>query len=445
MPAKPERTRNRPLRRSAAGDGARAIVLDVLDAVLSEKGASAEEAFRAHPALARLDARDRAFARMLYATVLRRLGEIDGALAAHLRRPPSRITVRNLLRMGAAQLLFLRTAAHAAVGETVALAHVRAPHHTALVNAVLRRIAAAPPPPLPPSEAARRNTPDWLWESWCRAHGEATTVRIALAHLQEPPLDLRARNDPAGWAERLGGEMLPGGTIRCRHAGAVELLPGYTEGAFWVQDVAAALPARLLGAVAGHRVLDLCAAPGGKTAQLCSAGARVTAVERSPERAERLFENLRRLRLEARIEVADALRWRPAKPFSHVLLDAPCSATGTIRRHPDIPWTKGAADIRRMAARQSELLDAAWAMVAPGGRLVYVVCSLQPEEGPEVIARWLENHPEAEMDPVDPRELADLPAVLSERGEVRTLPCHLAQKGGMDGFYIARLTRRQGS
>jgi 16S rRNA (cytosine967-C5)-methyltransferase len=419
---------------------ARLIALDVLDRVLGE-ARPLDDTFAGHPALAHLEPRDRAFARLLVTTVLRRLGQIDALLDGLMRARPKAIRVHDLLRLGAAQLLFLDTPAHAGVAETVALA--TDPHGFAkgLINAVLRRIAREGKERLAQQDAPRLNTPDWLWRSW--AYGEQAARAIAEAHLMEPPLDLSAKSDPEGWAMLLGGEHLYGNTVRRPAGGAIEDLPGYGDGAWWVQDAAAALPARLLGDVGGRTVIDLCAAPGGKTAQLAAAGARVIAVELSDRRVERLRANLRRLELEAQIEVADALVWRPAEPAEFVLLDAPCTATGTIRRHPDIAWHKTPADVTRMAELQARLLEAAVAMLAPGGVLVYAGCSLQPDEGPQVIAQALAAGLAAERLPVGAGELDGLSVDITDEGDVRTLPCHLPGRGGLDGFFIARLRRRQ--
>jgi len=248
--------------------------------------------------------------------------------------------------------------------------------------------------------------------------------------------------DLEGWAERLGGTMLAGHSVRRRVGGAIEQLPGYDEGAWWIQDAAAALPVPLLGEVAGRSVIDLCAAPGGKTAQLCAKGAKVTAVEISAKRAERLRGNLARLQLDAEVVEADALEWRPATLAAAVLLDAPCTATGTIRRHPDIAWHKSQADVTEMALLQGRLLAAAIDMVEPGGLVVYASCSLQSEEGPDVAALALAAGMPIERVPVEPAELQRLAVDITAEGDIRTLPCHLAEQGGIDGFYIARLRKR---
>ena len=392
----------------------------------------------------RLELRDRAFARHLAATTLRRLGQIDALIATFVARPLPKEAhmARNILRLGAAQLVFLETPAHAAVNETVALAGARgAERYKGLVNAVLRRLAADGNPRAAMQDAAKLDTPEWLWTSWRAAYGEDTARRIAEAHLAEPPLDISVNGDPAAWAARLDAEPLPTGSLRRRAGGLVTELPGYAEGAWWIQDAAAALPARLLGDVRGQRVIDLCAAPGGKTAQLAAAGARVTAVEQSKPRLVRLGENLARLKLAGDLVAADAAAWRPAAPADAVLLDAPCSATGTIRRHPDLPWRKLARDIPALAAAQLRLLANAATMLKPGGRLLYAVCSLQPEEGPAVVARFLGANSDFALEPAAPHEIPGAGEFIAADGTLRTLPCHWSERGGLDGFYIARLRR----
>lgn len=435
QPAAPAKTA-RP-----AGPNARRVALDVLDRVLGAEHRPFDETFLGHPQLERLAVRDRAFARLLVTTVLRRLGQIDHTALPLLRFRPKELTVTNLLRLGAAQLLFLSTPPHAAVAETVRLAAGGFRREMPMLNAVLRRLAAEGRALLEGQDAARLNTPKWLWDSWAAAYGEARARAIALQHQVEPPLDLSVRRDAERWAETLGAEILPTGTLRRRAGGLVDALPGYDEGAWWVQDAAAALPAMLLGKVEGRRVLDIGAAPGGKTAQLAALGGIVTAVERSPRRAEFLVRNLGRLSLDAEIVVADAGEWRPAAPFAAILLDAPCTATGTIRRHPDVPWAKSPADVTRLAEVQAKLLAAAVDFLEPGGTLVYAVCSLQPEEGPQRIAALLAADPRVARDPIRVEELRGLPVGLTEAGEVRTLPDELAASGGIDGFFIARLRR----
>jgi len=341
--------------------------------------------------------------------------------------------VRHVLRIGAASLLLLDTPPHAAVATAVALARSRglAPF-AGLVNAVLRRVSAQGPSALDGLDGPRLDTPAWLWSAWGR---DART--IAEAHQAEAPLDLTLRPDAPAPPDAV---ILPTGTARLPAGTRVPDLPGFAEGAFWVQDAAAALPARLLAVRPGERVADLCAAPGGKTAQLAAAGASVVAVERDGNRAVRLRENLARLRLAAEIVVADATAWHADAPFDAVLLDAPCSATGTIRRHPDIPHLKRASDIPGLCAAQDALLVTAASLLRPGGRLVYAVCSLQPEEGAPRIAA-LSGRTTLVSDPVRAEELPGLADAIGTDGTVRTLPSMWRDRGGMDGFFIARLRK----
>ena len=435
----------------------RAVALRLLGAVLGQQK-PLDEALAGEASFARLSPRDRAFVRNLVTTTLRRLGQIDAIVDACLDRPlkPKASELHDLLRLGVCQIAFLRTPAHAAVSTGVALAQgPRLAGFRGLVNAVLRRATREADALLAAQDAARLNTPDWLWQSWSEAYGEDTARAIAGAQLVEPPLDLtlkagsRSKADPETWAERLGGSLLPTplplGSLRLPPgSGEIARLPGYAEGAWWVQDAAAALPARLLGDVAGQKVIDLCAAPGGKTAQLAAAGASVIAVERAPQRLKLLESNLKRLGLAAAMVAADATEWRPPQPADAILLDAPCSATGTLRRHPDIAWLKRAAQVPALTALQDRLLDSALAMLRPGGLLVYAVCSLQPEEGPEridaLLARRAEG-PGLERVPIKPEEVGGLPELITPEGALRSLPCHLAEHGGLDGFYACRLRR----
>ncbi len=378
-------------------------------------------------ALPPLDARDRAAAHRLAAAVLRRLGTLDAALEPLLKKAPPD-PVRHVLRLGAAGLLLLDTPAHAAVATAVALARTqRLAPFAGLVNAVLRRLAAAGPAALAALDGPRLDTPAWLWSAW-----GAEARAIAEAHRHEAPLDLTLA---PGTAAPPGGLRLPTGSWRYPPGTRPAELPGFAEGGFWVQDAAAALAARLLAPRAGERVIDLCAAPGGKTAQLAAAGAAVVAVERDPARLARLRDNLARLRLSVETVAADAATWRPAAPADAVLLDAPCSATGTIRRHPDVPHLKRARDLPALTAQQDRLLAAAAGMLRPGGRLVYAVCSLQPEEGAARAAAAL-----AQLglrhDPVRAEEAAGLP--VTPEGFLRTTPALWPEHGGMDGFFLAR-------
>lgn len=420
------------------------MAADLLDAVLTHHH-PLDVLLAQHSGMAALAPRDRAFARQLAATTLRRLGQIDALIGRCLRRPlADTAAAMTALRLGVCQLLFLGTPAHAVVDTAVSLARARGGGAFAgLVNAVLRRIARDGPAWVAAQDAARLNTPPWLWRSWSAAYGETTARAIATAHLDEPPLDLTLRDpgDAAAWAERLGAALLPSGGLRLAGAGLVSDLPGFADGAWWVQDAAAALPVRLLGAVRGLAVLDLCAAPGGKTAQLAAAGARVIAVDRSAARLRRLNENLSRLRLRADVVEADVATWQPPAPVERVLLDVPCSATGTIRRHPDIARIKSAAQVSELAALQRRLLRSAAAMLAPGGVLVYCSCSLQPEEGPEVVAAVLAEDPALQRRPIRAEEVAGQAELVSGDGDLRTLPCHWAACGGLDGFYAARLSR----
>jgi 16S rRNA (cytosine967-C5)-methyltransferase len=421
----------------------RRAALDVLIACL-DKGQPLDDALSRHQGFTGLAPRDRAFVRLLLATTLRRLGEIEEVLAILIERPLEGANVpgRQVLRLGAAQLLFLGTPAHAAVDTSVRLVEdAGLTHLKGLTNAVLRRIAREGVRLLGDRDPARLNTPRWLWESWSEAYGEETTRAIAAAHLIEAPLDLTTRADADFWAGRLEAEKLPTGTLRRASGGAIAELPGFAEGAWWVQDAAATLPARLLGEVAGKRVADLCAAPGGKTLQLCAAGADVTAVDISARRVARLKDNLARAGLFAELVTADASKWTPNDKFDAILLDAPCSGTGTLRRHPDIAWLKDEEDVGRLTLTQDRLLLHAVELLKPGGTLVYAVCSLQDDEGPARVAALLARDNRLARVPVQPAELPGLEHALTPAGDVRTLPSMWPERGGLDGFYIARLTR----
>jgi len=432
---------------SHTGREPRRAAFDVLREVL-RKGGDLEGAIARSPRWQQLESRDKAFARQLAATVLRRLGQVDAAIAACLDKPlKAKLgAVQDLLRLGAAQVLFMDVADHAAVGETVGLATgVRVGPHKGLLNAVLRRLSRDGPALLAEQDAAALNTPAWLWARWCATYGEATARAIAGRHMTEPPLDLQVADGDQRqtWAARLDAAVLPTGALRLPPGtGDVRRLPGYDDGAWWVQDAAAALPVHLLGDLTDREVVDLCAAPGGKTAQMAAAGARVLAVDRSTERLRQLVANLERLSLAAATVAAEIQDWQPPKQPGTVLLDAPCTATGTLRRHPDIAHLKRADDVPLMADLQAELLHAAAALLAPGGTLVYTVCSLEPEEGPDRIAALMAARDDVERIPLGADAIPGLPEAVTADGDLRTLPHHWGERGGLDGFYACRLRKR---
>lgn len=438
------------LRTEPTGLAARRIAVDLLSGVLNRRLPLDEQldGRHAHPGLSTLPERDRALARMLVATALRRLGTLRHLLGTALHRgfPEDAPRIEPILLIGGVQILWLDVPDHAAVDLAVRLAQAdrRSARYAGLVNAVLRRIARdrAAAAEVDPGI----DTPAWLMARWTKHYGPATARAIAAAHAHEPPLDITVKADPEGWAMRLRGRALPTGTVRLRAHGPVQRLPGYAEGAWWVQDAAAALPARLLGDVRGRTVADLCAAPGGKTAQLACAGARVVAIDRSAERLVRLRSNLARLGLTAEVVAADILEWTGG-PFDAVLLDAPCSATGTIRRHPDIPYLKQESDLAALAALQQRLLDRAVALLRPGGTLIYCSCSLEPEEGEMQIAGLLAREPRLRRRPIAPADVAGHAEFITPAGDLRTLPCHLpdvdSRMAGIDGFYAARIEQAQ--
>ena len=408
-------------------DPTREAAFDLLTAVM-ERHRPLEEALDALPPY---DARDRAAAHRIAAAVLRRMGTLDAVLEPFLRKEPPE-PVRIVLRIGAAGLLLLDTPDHAAVATAVALAKRRGlTPFAGLVNAVLRKVATVGQDSLGDLDAARLDTPGWLWASW-----GATARAIATAHQMEAPLDVTLK---PGGAVPEGAMMLPSGSVRFPAGTRVSDIPGFEQGDLWVQDAAAALPAGLLAPRPDEHVADLCAAPGGKTAQLAAAGAKVTAIERDAARMERLTANLRHWQLHANVINADAAIWTPPALFDAVLLDAPCTATGTIRRHPDVARIKRPRDVQTVIQAQDRLLDAAAGMLRSGGRLIYAVCSLQPEEGePRVAgaARFGLRH-----DRFLPDELSALPEALTQEGFLRTHPGLWPDRGGMDGFFAARLIK----
>ena len=435
---------------SAKVRDSRAAALVLLGQVL-DKRQTLDEALKrenaADGALHGLEARDRAFARLLLATTLRRLGQIDALLERCLDRPlaDAKPRLQHILRLGVAQLVFLQTSPHAAVDATVRLAG-REASARGLVNAVLRRLIRETEELTPDDDSARLNAPDWLYQAWAAAFGEAQARAIVAAHLAEPPLDLTLKNPDQAekWCAALEAREVLAGSLRRLSGGRIEDLAGYAEGAWWVQDAAATLPVKLLssslGGLAGKRLIDLCAAPGGKTLQLAALGAEVTAIDRSKKRLALVEQNLRRTGLSADLVAADAAVWRPDRPADGVLLDAPCTATGTLRRHPDAAYLKSPDDVARMAEVQSRLSDSAIEMIRPGGVLVYCTCSLQAAEGEAQAAR-LKADPRLEHLRLEAVEIGGFEEAIDSRGDLRTLPCQRAAEGGMDGFFAARFRR----
>jgi 16S rRNA (cytosine967-C5)-methyltransferase len=427
----------KPPRREIEGLEARAAALVVIEAALESRG-GLEEAL-ARPPFSLLPPRDRAFGRALAMTVLRRLGQIDQALKAKLQRPPPDSVIA-LLRLGAAQILFMGAPDFAAVDTTVELTArgKTSQSFKGLVNAVLRGLTRDPVALPDPSALA----PDWLASRWRSAYGAEAADRIVALIAEEPSADLSFR-DPADGpllAEGLEARPLPGGAWRTDKRGDLAEWPGFDEGRWWVQDASASVPARLLGAGPGSSVLDLCAAPGGKTLQLAATGATVTAIDRSPGRLKRIGENLARVKLPAELIAADAGDWRDARQFDAVLLDAPCTATGTFRRHPDVLWASRPSDITSLALAQARLLDGAARHVKPGGRLVYCVCSLEPEEGEAQAEGFLSRQADFALEPIAPGEGGAPDGSVTPRGLLRILPFHL--EGGADGFFAARFVRK---
>jgi 16S rRNA (cytosine967-C5)-methyltransferase len=435
------------------GLAARRIAADILDGVLHKQRTLDDQldGTSAHPTLKTLADRDRALMRRLVATILRRLGTLGHVLSRLLDRgvPTDAPRAQSALLIGAAQILWMDVPDHAAVDLSVRLVQSdrRAAKYAGLVNAVLRRCAREGANLVDEVKSQALDIPPWLFARWTAHYGETTAKQIALALAYEPSLDITVKSDAAQWATRLHGELLATGTVRTQLQGSVTTLPGFSEGAWWVQDAAAALPARLFGDVGGKTIVDLCAAPGGKTAQLAHGGARVIAVDRSPGRMARLRDNLARLQLDAETVVADAAEWpgAPDSSLDGILLDAPCTSTGTIRRHPDVAWLRQEADFAPLIALQRRLLQRAVDLLKPGGILVYCTCSLEAEEGEEAVATLLSGNATVRRAPVDPGEVANLAEIVTAQGDLRTLPCHLPnldpRLGGLDGFYAARLVK----
>jgi len=395
-----------------------------------------------------LEARDRAFVLNLVMLCLRRRGSLKAVLGSLLQSalPRNATWTEAALIAGLAQILLMRTADYAAVNESVTLIKNlpgKESGFSGLVNAVLRRASREQETLITKLNARPAlDLPKWLFDSWATAYGKKTATAIATTLQCTPPLDisLNPGADAGEWATKLTAEITPTGTLR-RAVGDVSALEGYDLGVWWVQDFAAAIPATLFGDISGKHVLDLCAAPGGKTLQLAARGAHVSSVDRSKNRLNRLADNLGRTGLKAEMHTADASRFTPDTPVDHILLDAPCSATGTLRRNPDVIWNKTPEDVAKLATLQGHILDHAFTLLPVGGTLVYCVCSLEPAEGVQQITSFLAHTADAKRLPVQPQEVGELEQLLTPEGDLLCLPSILSNKGGMDGFYAARITK----
>ena len=424
----------------------RAVATDLIDDVLRERR-SFDSALAHHNSIEVMSARDRAFVHTLAITTLRRLGTIDHLLDLCLQRPlPRRAQkVHDILRVGLCQILFMEVADYGAVATCVELTRqLGHSAHIKLVNAVLRRLGREGPKMVCDLDEARINTPEWLWDKWSAAYGEDICRQMAGAHLAGASLDISTKGDPQKWAAELGGDILFTNTIRLKNHGQVTKIPGFQDGQWWVQDAAAQLVVEMAGDVTDKSVIDLCAAPGGKTAQFLARGAKVIAVDRSATRLERLKQNMERLKFKPLVVEADVSNWRPKRSADVVMLDAPCSATGTARRHPDVLWSKSESDITQLAAIQQGMMSAAAESVAPGGLLIFATCSLQPEEGIDHVSPFLNTHSEFQLEPLTATDVHGLLETLTTCGCFRSLPSHRADQGGIDGFFAARFRRQVG-
>jgi len=427
------------------GLGTRVCALEILSKVLGQKK-MLESVLESEKIFLSFDTRDRAFVRMMVATVLRRKGQMDDLIARYLEKgqSPHPENLRWILYLGIAQIIFMDVPDHAAVDTAVTLtSKCGLDGKKGFVNALLRRIAREGKPWVDSQDAAQRNIPPWLYQQWIAGYGVARAKQIGLACLTEAPLDITLKDPQTinDWAEKLKANPLSTGSLRRDSGGSVTALPGFDEGAWWVQDAASAIPVKLFGNVAGKTVLDLCAAPGGKTAQLAAAGARVVAVDRSAERMAVLKNNLARLNLLDTVEtiIQDGTDYKPRHQFTHILLDAPCSATGTIRRHPDLLHLKTEKDQIGLMGIQDRLLAHAYTLLAPGGMLIYGNCSLQKSEGEIMIDRFLKLHRDMKRMRIRAEEVSGVSEALTPEGDLRFLPSHLSDLGGIDGFYVSRI------
>ncbi len=426
---------------------ARRVALDMLSNVLDRRN-SLDVVLESDSGFAALDVKQRAFTRMLLTTTLRRLGQIDDLIMFAQDRPKDLKTpiIRNILRLGVTQIFFMVVPDYASVDSSVSLAEDAGMiRQKGFVNAVLRKLIRKGVSRLKNQDEGRLNTPDWLLKMWIKDYGLKVAAQIAAANLNEAALDISLKNQNHSdvWQDKLKATALRTGTLRCKSGGNIRELSGFDEGEWWVQDASAAIPATLFGDIRGKKVIDMCAAPGGKTLQLAALGAKVIAIDRSAKRLKRLEENLERMALKdmVNIEIADASVCKPAASVSHILLDAPCSATGTIRRHPDIGYLKSSKDISGLMSIQKRLLDHAAEIIDIDGIIIYCTCSLQKDEGEYQIEAFLKNNPSFIRSPIKSIEIGDYAYIINENGDLRIFPYHLSDEGGMDGFFVSRLKK----
>ena len=426
---------------------ARRTALDMLCNVVDRKNAL-DITLDTSDDFANMEQRDRAFTRMLLTTTLRRLGQIDDLINFAQSRPDARQTplVQNILRLGVTQLFFMAVPDHASVDTSVRLVEqVGMAKQKGFVNAILRKLSRDGASRIANQDAGRLNTPQWLLKIWIEDYGLKIAAQIAQANMSEAPLDITVKDkgERAYWGNLLQSFELSTGTLRRNTGGNIREMEGFDSGKWWVQDAAAAIPATLFGDVSGHHVIDMCAAPGGKTLQLAAMGANVCAIDRSATRLKRLEENLERMELkdQVNIEISDAAIWTTNEPAQRILLDAPCSATGTIRRHPDTGYLKSPKDIERLASIQERLLAHAGEMLGVGGLLIYCTCSLQKDEGERQIEHFLGSNPNFKRVSIKPEEIGGYGEIINEHGDLRIMPYNLASQGGMDGFFVSRLTK----
>ena len=425
-----------------SGTHPRIAAISLLTRVLEHRQ-TLDEALSQESRFTSLEGPDRGFARAMVSATLRWLGLIDTVIVPHVtgrKFADLDPAVKQSLRIGVAQICVLETPLHAAVSETVeAVRSVEGARKAGgLINAVLRKISSD-------DLASIEGPADAVWSQGFQrfmqsAVGADISGKIAQAATEIPPLDITCPRDAKLWAEKIGGEQIGPVTVRLSE-GNVEALPGYEAGNWWVQDVAATLPVQILSPKRAENILDMCAAPGGKTLQIAATGANVTALDRAVKRMRRVEENLKRTRLSAKCVVGDVNNWDNDAVFDGVLLDAPCSALGTLRRHPEGPWIKTRSDVERFPDIQKKLLETASKRIAEGGRLVYCVCTPIPQEGREVVESFLAVNPEWRRDEILPAEVPGFEGAITEANDILTLPGTFNEPGGCDIFFIARLRR----